>query len=88
MLILYSIAIYIMWKGRHCLSANWAHGRFWHMIQNGVGCGAKYVNGDGSKDVELIAIKKRTKGQLYKGLSLSEDNDDATLATATNICSD
>ena len=87
MLILYSIAIYIMWKGRHCLS-DWAHGRFRHMIQNGVGCGAKYVNGDGSKDVELIAIKKRTKGQLYKGLSLSEDNDDATIATATNICSD
>ena len=56
MLILYSLAIYIMWKGRHCLS-DWAHGRFRHMIQNGVGCGAKYVNGDRSKDVELIAIK-------------------------------
>ena len=87
MLILYSLAIYTMWKNRHCLS-DWAHGRFRHKIQNGVGCGAKYVDGDGSKDVELIAIKKRTKGQLYNGLSLSEDNDDATIATATNICSD
>ena len=87
MFIFYSLAMHIMWKDRRCLT-NWAHRRFRQKIQNGVCCGAKYVDGDGSKDVELIAIKKRTKGQLYEGLSLSKDNDDATIATATNSCSD